>query len=179
MVCPRCVSVVREKLTGLGLRVTRVELGEAEVTDEPVDLPQVDQYLRESGFQLIFGKEEKTVEHLKAALIDYVARLETRLPLTNLSDFLAQRLLVNYPTLSKTFSHSQHLTLEKYLIRLKIERVKELLSYHELTLSEIAFRLRYSSVQALSNQFRKVTGASVSNFRAQATPGRRSLDALH
>jgi AraC family transcriptional regulator len=180
MVCPRCISVVGSTLRGLGLPVEEVRLGEAVVQSAEVDWVLIDSQLRKSGFELIFDKEGQMVEHLKAALLSYVAYLETPARLvSNLSSYLSDQFSTSYSSLSKTFSHTEHTTLEKYLILLKIERVKELLSYNELTLSEIAFRLRYSSVQALSNQFKKVTGLSVSEFRQQTAFHRKSLDALH
>jgi len=178
MVCPRCISTVRETLTELGLHVQSVQLGEVEVAETELPASEVDQALRKHGFELITEKEEQTVTRIKAALIDYLADLETQKKLVNLSSYLSERFQVSYPNLSKTFSRVENTTIEKHLILLRIERVKELLSYGELTLSEIASCLRYSSVQALSNQFRKVTGFSVSDYRHEATSARKSLDAL-
>jgi AraC-like DNA-binding protein len=178
MVCPRCISTVRETLTSLGLHVQSVQLGEVEVAETEFHSSEIDQALRQHGFELIMEKEEQTVARIKAALLDYLASLEKEKKPVNLSSYLSESLRVSYPNLSKTFSRVENTTIEKYLILLRIERVKELLSYQELTLSEIAYRLRYSSVQALSNQFRKVTGLSVSDYRHEAAPLRKSLDAL-
>jgi AraC family transcriptional regulator len=178
MVCPRCISTVRETLTGLGLHVEAIQLGEVAVSETEFQASDVDQALRKHGFELITEKEAQTITRIKATLIDYLADLETHKKLVNLSSYLSERLQVSYPNLSKTFSRFENTTIEKYLILLRIERVKELLSYQELTLSEIAYRLRYSSVQALSSQFRKVTGLSVSDYRHEATPLRKSLDTL-
>jgi AraC-like DNA-binding protein len=169
---------VREALAGLGLHVQSVQLGEAEVAETQFHSSEVDEALRKHGFELITEKEEQMVTRIKAALIDYLANLETQKKTVNLSSYLSERFQVSYPNLSKTFSRVENTTIEKYLILLRIERVKELLSYQELTLSEIAYRLRYSSVQALSNQFRKVAGRSVSDYRHEAIPPRTSLDAL-
>jgi AraC family transcriptional regulator len=178
MVCPRCIRTVSETLGGLGLSVKRVQLGEAEVGENDIPLPEIDQALQTQGFELVQEKEEQTVARIKATLIDYLAMLETNKQPVNLSAYLSERLYASYPHLSKTFSRAENTTIEKYFILLKIERVKELLSYQELTLSEIAFRLHYSSVQALSNQFKKVTGLSVSDFRHEGSAARKSLDAL-
>ena len=178
MVCPRCISTVRATLEALGLRVNRVALGEADVTGESIDVPLIDERLRANGFALLFEKEELAVVRTKAALLDYLAALERDPRTVNISAYLADHLGMSYASLSKTFSKLEHTTIEKYLIVLKIERVKELLSYGELTLSEIAFRLRYSSVQALSNQFKKITGVSVSDYRHGTPLPRQSLDAL-
>ena len=131
-----------------------------------------------AGFELLLGRAEQLTEQIKTVLADYLEHLRTaRSPLTT-SAFLTDRFAATYSHLSKVFSRTAHLTIEKYLIRLKIERVKELLSYGELTLNQIADQMRYSSGQHLSNQFRQVTGYSVSEFRRLMLPERVSLDAL-
>ena len=134
--------------------------------------------LREAGFDLLRSRAEQLSEQIKSSLADYVEHLRTaRAPLTA-SAFLGDRFAATYSHLSKVFSRTTNLTIEKYLIRLKIERVKEMLSYGELNLNQIADELRYSSGQHLSNQFRQVTGVSVTDFRRMLLPERMSLDAL-
>lgn len=180
MVCPRCVETVREVLNGLGLAVRSVELGRAEIT-VPGRWPGeevVEQALGQHGFELLRGKEEQLVERIKTTLIDYCRELEDQGPPVKSSVFLSEKLHHSYSHLSKLFSQIEGMTIEKYLILLKIERVKELLSYDELTLSEIAFRLKYSSVQHLSNQFKKVTGMTVSEYKQQPYTHRHFLDTL-
>lgn len=181
MVCDRCKRVVREELEKLGLTVSRVELGEVEVDAPPetITLDAIRQTLQTNGFDLIDDKKQSLVEHVKVLLINEIQHLKAeRLPTENYSTFLERKLGYEYSYLSSLFSTSEGQTLEKYIIALKIEKVKEWLRYDELTLSEIAWRLGYSSVQHLSNQFRQVTGQTPGQFRKIALMGRRTLDSI-
>lgn len=179
MVCPRCVMVVEETLQNLGLEVHQVQLGEAVVTaDVPVSKQEIEAKLREYGFELIKGKNQQVVEQIKNELIEYVKGLEETDKTPKLSTYLSKKLNQNYSSLSSAFSESENITIEKYLIHLKIERVKELLSYGELTLSEIAWKLNYSSVSHLSNQFKKVTGMSVTDYKKARDSFRKSIDRI-
>lgn len=177
MVCPRCIMVVREALEDLGFRVLDVELGSAIVEkDESIALEKVNENLKEYGFELIKGKNQQLVEKIKTQLISYVQELEDSQEMPKLSDYLSDHLNQNYSSLSAAFSESEDITIEKYLIHLKIERVKELLSYGEMTLSEIAWKLNYSSVSHLSGQFKKITGMSVTDYKKARDSFRRPLD---
>ncbi|UFH52913.1 AraC family transcriptional regulator [Spirosoma sp. KNUC1025] len=181
MVCDRCKRVVREELEKLGLVVDRVDLGEVDVANLPenVTLDDVRQTLQVNGFDLIDDKKHSLVEHMKVLLINEVQYLKgERLPTENYSAFLERKLGYEYSYLSGLFSAIEGQTLEKYIIALKIEKVKEWLRYDELTLSEIAWRLNYSSVQHLSNQFRQVTGLTPGQFRKATQVERRSLDRI-
>lgn len=179
MVCPRCIDAVRTVLEQAGYRPTEVTLGQAQLDrTTPADPNAVAPILQEAGFDVLTGRAEQLTEQIKTSLTEYLEHLRTaRMPLTT-SAFLTERFAATYSHLSKVFSRTANLTIEKYLIRLKIERVKEMLSYGELTLSEIADQMRYSSGQHLSNQFRQVTGRSVSEFRRDLMPKRLSLDKL-
>ena len=179
MVCPRCVEAVRHLLEQAGYRPTEVTLGQAKLDRAtPADPISVAPLLKEAGFDVLTGRAEQLTEQIKTSLMEYLDHLRTaRMPLTT-SAFLTERFAATYSHLSKVFSRTANLTIEKYLIRLKIEHVKEMLSYGELTLSEIANQMRYSSGQHLSNQFRQVTGRSVSEFRRELMPKRLSLDKL-
>jgi AraC family transcriptional regulator len=179
MVCPRCVEAVHSLLERAGYRPKAVSLGVAELDEStPADPEALAPLLHDAGFELLRGRAEQLTEQIKGTLAEYLEHLRTaRSPLTT-SAFLTDRFAATYSHLSKVFSRTAHLTIEKYLIRLKIERVKELLSYGELTLNQIADQMRYSSGQHLSNQFRQVTGYSVSEFRRLMLPERMSLDAL-
>jgi AraC family transcriptional regulator len=169
MVCPRCVEAVHSLLERAGYRPKAVSLGVAELDEAtPADPEALAPLLHAAGFELLRGRAEQLTEQIKST---------ARSPLTT-SAFLTDRFAATYSHLSKVFSRTAHLTIEKYLIRLKIERVKEMLSYGELTLNQIADQMRYSSGQHLSNQFRQVTGYSVSEFRRLMLPERVSLDAL-
>lgn len=176
--CNRCIRVVREELEKLGLHVGRVELGEADVLDDKkIDMQTVRSVLETNGFQLIEDKRVKTIERTKLAILKMVQHDHGESPLTvNPSEFIARELGQDYHSLSTLFSSVEGVTIEQYTILQKIERVKELLKYGELTLSEIAFRMGYSSVQHLSNQFRKVTGLTPSHFKNLKESLRKPLD---
>lgn len=177
MVCPRCIMVVRDALKELGFEVQEVELGKAKVTpNDSIGDEKVDEKLKEYGFELLEGKNQQLVERIKNRLITYVQELEMTEDSPKISDYLADKLNQNYSSLSTLFSENEDITIEKYLIHLKIERVKELLSYGELTLSEIAWRLNYSSVAHLSNQFKQITGMSVTDYKKARDSFRKPLD---
>ncbi len=179
MVCPRCIESVRSTLDELGVDVADVELGAAHVNSlSESDMPKIRTALERRGFSLIEDPAQKTVERIKIALIGYVAGLENVDVPELVSSYLAHQLAMSYEQISRLFSRSEQMTIERFVILLKIERVKELVSYGDLTLSEIAYRLKYSSVQHLSSQFKNVTGTTVSEFRAGGAVHRHSLDAI-
>lgn len=179
MVCPRCVMVVRDTLEEMGFEVIEVELGRAIVeSEDEIPLKKVDEKLNEYGFELIRGKNRQLIEDIKTLLIEYVQGLEENEESSKLSDYLADKLNQHYSSLSSSFSELEDITIEKYLIHLKIERVKELLSYGELTLSEIAWKLNYSSVSHLSSQFKQITGMSVTDYKKARDSFRKPLDGL-
>ncbi|QDK79358.1 helix-turn-helix domain-containing protein [Spirosoma sp. KCTC 42546] len=181
MVCDRCKRVVREELEKLGLTVGRVELGEVDITNipSPAELAVIRQMLQANGFDLVDDKKQALVEHIKILLINEIQHLKgERQASENYSTFLERKLGYEYSYLSNLFSVNEGHTLEKYTIALKIEKVKEWLRYDELTLSEIAWRLNYSSVQHLSTQFRQVVGLTPGQFRKATQVDRRNLDAL-
>lgn len=177
MVCPRCITVVHETLEKLGFTVQEVELGKAVVDNrKEISDKKIDEQLQKHGFELIKGKDQQLIEQIKALLIEYVQQLEAKEEAPKLSLYLVEQLHENYASLSSSFSKGEEITIEKYLILLKIERVKELLSYNELTLSEIAYKLQYSSVAHLSNQFKQVTGMSSTDYKKARDSFRKSLD---
>ncbi|MBC3784515.1 AraC family transcriptional regulator [Spirosoma utsteinense] len=181
MVCDRCKRAVRDDLGAMGLTMHRVELGEVEVDGLPpgVTLDDVRRVLVAGGFELIDDRKHALVEHMKALLINEVNHLKgDRLPTENYSAFLERKLGYEYSYLSGLFSGIEGQTVEKYTIALKIEKVKEWLRYDELTLTEMAWRLSYSSVQHLSNQFRQVTGQTPGQFKKLALNARRPLDSI-
>lgn len=177
MVCSRCKTVVRQTLEELGFEVRNVELGRAEV--EPlaeISGGAVREALERHGFELPEGRHQKLAERIKVELINYVQQLEEHEQAPKISDFLSDKLHKNYSSLSSAFSEAEEITIERYLIHLKIERVKELLSYGELTLSEIAWKLNYSSVSYLSTQFKTITGMSVTDYKKARESFRKPLD---
>jgi YesN/AraC family two-component response regulator len=166
MVCLRCKLVVRSELDKLGLHHTRVELGEAEIMEtlSTDQLLQLNSALNKSGLELMDDNKTILVEKIKTIIIELVHFSEEQIKV-NLSDYLSGKLFHNYTYLSNLFSEVKGTTIEKYYLSHKIERVKELLVYDELNLTEIAYKLHYSSVAHLSNQFKKMTGLTPSHFK--------------
>lgn len=180
MVCDRCVESVQQLFRSMDIPIQELELGRAETKRilTPGQLEEVAKGLESRGFALIQNREAELVGRVKVELLHYLRHLEEQDHPEKLSTFIAGKLHYNYSYLSKLFSDVEGETVETYLIRLKIERVKELLAYQNLTLSEIAWQLNYSSVQYLSNQFKKVTGETVTRYRKRGTTERIPLDKL-
>jgi AraC-like DNA-binding protein len=177
MVCNRCILVVKQELNKLNLTHSSIHLGEVELVQEPTKQQKItlSQNLEELGFELIDDKKSRTISQIKSLIIDLVHHRNCKLP-TNLSDFLSTQLLQDYTQLSHLFSEVEGTTIEKYYIAQKVEKVKELLVYDQLSLSEIALQLNYSSLAHLSNQFKKVTGLSPSHFKNISLHKRKPLD---
>ena len=179
MVCNRCIMVVQSELEKLGLGIKKIKLGEV-VLEKPLDSEQkhsIEQILIPLGFEVIDDKKSQIIEKIKTIIIDQVHHADNE-PKMNLSDILCTQLNHDYNYLSNLFSEVEGTTIEKYFIAQKIEKVKELLVYDELSLSEIAHRLNYSSVAYLSNQFKKVTGLTPSYFKQIKEDKRKPLDHL-
>jgi AraC-like DNA-binding protein len=175
MVCIRCKMVVKAELEKLGLHYTTVELGEVEVM-ENISAEQHDTFkaaLLKSGLELMDDKKSVLIEKIKKVIIELVHYSEEPLSI-NFSEFLSQQLSHDYTYLANLFSEVQGTTIEKFFIIHKIERVKELLVYNELNLTEIAYLMHYSSVAHLSTQFKKITGLTPSHFK-QLRDKRRSM----
>jgi AraC-like DNA-binding protein len=181
MVCNRCIKVVREELEKLGVGITSIELGEVETTN-PLDnqqLVRIKSVLEENGFELIEDKRAKIIEKLKNYLITLIHHSDEDLELdANFSELISRELELDYAYLTSLFSSTEGITIEHYIISQKIERAKELLKYGELTLSEIAYKLGYSSVAHLSSQFKKVTGMTASQFKSLTVNKRKPLDGV-
>ena len=177
MVCARCQRVVAEELRELGLNVVDVKIGEAVLDiDGDLSVDDVRSVLQRSGFDLVEDRNGALVEKIKGAIIDLVQSGKiSEMPL-KISEFLEQATERDYRHLSTVFSQTVGMTIEKYVIAQKIERVKELLVYDEMSLSDIAYELGYSSVAYLSNQFKNETQITPSTFRKQAIQARRGLD---
>lgn len=180
MVCPRCIKVVSEELEKLGYQTTVEKLGIAKLNHsiEQIDINRISRVLEENGFELLVEKSARIIDSIKTLLIELIYHDQLESLSVNLSDFLAGQLNHDYSYLSSLFSAVESITIEKYFILQKIERVKELLIYDELTLSETAYRLGYSSVQHLSNQFKKITGMSPSHFKSLRVRARTTLDKI-
>ncbi len=168
MVCNRCIMVVQQALEQLGLHPGKVTLGEVTLEEEPLSktqLEQLDKTLTGLGFERIDHQKARLIEAIKNKVIHFVHHSDPEDRKFNWSTILSEELHFEYNYLSSLFSSVVGITLEQYIIRQKIERVKELLFYDELTLSEIANRLGYSSVAHLSGQFKKVTGLTPSGLK--------------
>lgn len=178
MVCPRCIEAVEGIMTEIGLPESHVELGTVELEKRLTEdqLSELQEKLKNRGFELIFDRETELVNMVKATLIKYVDHLEHENTPEKLSVFVSNKTHFNYSYLSKVFSDHTGKTIETYLIELKIERVKELLGFKKYTLSEIAWKLKYSSVQYLSNQFKKVTGKTVTEYLKDHKKERKTID---
>ena len=178
MVCMRCIKVVKEELSSLKYTVASIELGEVHLREDlsDDDLGRIRQVLTDNGFELIDDKKSQIINRIKTLIIEYIHYDREKPEHENLSEFLGNELGHDYSYLSNLFSSVEGITIEKYLIHQRIEKVKELLVYDELTLNEISYQLGYSSVQHLSNQFKKVTGLTPSHFKAIKISKRNPLD---
>lgn len=177
MVCNRCILVVRQLLERAGLAPLSVELGRAVVREAPdrARLEALRVQLESYGFELLDDKRLRLVERIRTAVIELVHYSDGGSKV-NLSDYLRERCHRDYSSLSKLFSEVCGQSIEKYYLAQRIERVKELLTYDELTVGEIADRLGYSSTAHLSAQFRSQTGLSPSEFRRLKGRGLKPLD---
>jgi YesN/AraC family two-component response regulator len=179
MVCIRCKMVVKDELSKLGIEYTSVELGEVEI-NSPFTCELHDQLkhrLSKFGLELIDDRKNMLVQRIKSAILEMVHYTDSPL-LVNFSVYLSEKLNHDYTYLANLFSETQGTTIEKFIISHKIERVKELLLYNELNLTEIAYLLHYSSVAHLSTQFRKVTGLTPSSFKQLKGVRRNMLEEI-
>ena len=177
MVCIRCQMVVKSELEKLGLEYVYVKIGEADVigTLQPEQIEQLDIQLKKAGLELMDNKRSILVENIKSAIIELVHYTEEQIKV-NLSDYLSERLNYDYTYLANLFSEVKGITIEKFYLTHKIEKVKELIVYDELSLSEIAYKMHYSSVAHLSNQFKKITGLTPTHFRNLKDKRRETLE---
>ena len=181
MVCDRCKRVVGDELSRLGIAVKQLELGKVEtVVDLSSDqLTEFKTVLGKNGFELLDDRKEALAEHVKNLIIEEVQYFKGNKPeAMNFSDYLSQKTGYEYSYLSNLFSAETGQTIEHYIIAQKVEKIKEWLSYNELTLSEMAWRLSYSSTAHLSNQFKKFTGMTPGEFKKGGSLNRKSLDAV-
>ncbi|QCX54201.1 AraC family transcriptional regulator [Elizabethkingia sp. JS20170427COW] len=167
MVCPRCITAVKNELENLGLEVSNVKIGQATLKVKNISsekMKEITTGLESLGFELLENKKNLKVEKIKNIIIDLVHKGDSVFQ-DRLSVLISSRLNQNYSALSNLFSKQEGITIEKFFIRQKIEKVKELLLYNELNINEIAYKLDYSSVAHLSNQFKKITGYSPTAYR--------------
>lgn len=177
MVCPRCITTVERLLDRQAIDYTKIVLGTVTLTDALGDTERkkLAQNLEEVGFELLSTPEEQLTNQIKSLIVDHI-HYQDKVSHQNWSDILVAALHKDYSTLSKTFSKSTDLTIEHYIILQKIERAKALLQNKELTISEIAVVLGYSSTAHFSTQFKKIVGKTASQFKKQADGERHFLD---
>jgi AraC-like DNA-binding protein len=179
MVSLRCKMLVKEELRKLDLDFVSIDLGMVEISGD-ITREQRELFkknLKKSGLELLDNKKQILVEKIKSVIIEMVHYAD-ELPQVNDSDYISKKLGYDYTYLSNTFTEVKGITIQKYMIQHKIERVKELLLYDELSLTEIAWKLHYSSVAHLSNQFKKVTGLTPSYFKELKSQREKNLENL-
>ncbi len=166
MVSLRCKMMVKEELKKLGLHYTTIDLGMVEIMEDITEKQREklrDNLLR-SGLELLDNKKSILIEKIKNVITEMI-HYSDEIPVVNYSDYISEKLKYDYTHLSNIFSEVKGITIQQFIIINKIEKVKELLLYDELNLTEIAHKLHYSSVGHLSNQFKKITGLSPSFFK--------------
>ncbi len=166
MVSNRCILAVKEQLKKLGLHYIIVDLGEIEIMENlgPEKLLELKAGLNSTGLDLMDDKKSILIEKVKNIITEMIHHSEYT-PKTNYSDYISEKTNYDYTYLSNIFSELKGMTIQQFIITHKIEKVKELLLYDELSLTEISYKLHYSSVAHLSNQFKKMTGLSPSQFK--------------
>ena len=180
MVCNRCILVVKQEFEKEGIKPLEINMGEVKLA-EPLNLVQfqnLSNRLEDLGFEILDDKHKQVIEKIKALLIEKVQSGEIEEHFI-LSDFLPAKLTKEYTQLSRLFSGVEGITIEQFFILQKIEKVKEWLVYDEMTLSEISYRLGYSSVAHLSSQFKKITGLTPSHFKKIGITHRQPLDKVN
>jgi AraC-like DNA-binding protein len=177
MVSTRCKMLVKEELRKLGLHFIVVDMGVVDIMEDlgPDQRQELKVALAKSGLELMDDKKSVLIEKIKNVIIEMVHYTD-ELTKTNFSDYLSEKLNHDYTYMANMFSEVQGITIEKFIISHKIERVKELIIYNELNLTEIAWRMHYSSVAHLSNQFKKVTGLSPSHFKKMKDQRRNPIE---
>lgn len=179
MVCNRCIKVVHDELENLGCSIQSVELGKAVVSlSDETTLEEIRIILEKNGFELIEDKKAQLVDTIKTTIIELIYQNKLENMNINFSDYLSDKLGKDYHYLTSLFSSMTGITIEKFFILQKVERVKEWLVYNDFTLSEMSFKLGYSSVAHLSNQFKQVTGLTPTQFKNLKIKQRKSLDKL-
>lgn len=180
MFCQSCLLLLKEKFEAIGITVKKMTLGQVEIATpkNPNAYELIDNILTLYGFELVHNREDQIVEKIKLAVIELIHHLNNTDSIIRKSDYLVEKLGLSYQYLSKLFSEKEHITLEKYIILHKIERIKHLIDEENLTLSEIAYLMDYSSVQYLSNQFKAITGITVSQYKESDRSSKKAIDRL-
>lgn len=181
MLCSCCMKYISNEFQKAGIKVISIELGKAvlEYDSEKINHNEIRKILKENGFDLISDRETLLVEQIKNSVIELVHYSNNVNSIIRKSDYLIEKMNMSYQSISKLFSRHEKITLEKFIILHKIERTKELILCQEYTLSEIAYMMDFSSVQHLSNSFRKITGLTVTEYKAKGNIMKKPLDKLY
>lgn len=176
MLCDCCLKLLEIELKQMGIEVRKAKLGDITIAFDPsqIEMKKIEQLFKSLGFGIIADKEKALVESIKHVVIELVHHTTFNAMVRN-SDFIVSRFNITYQHLSTIFSRHEHITLEKYIILQRIEKVKELIQNDEFSLSEIAFMMGYSSVQYLSTQFKLITGYSVTEYKALPDKERKGI----
>ena len=179
MVCPRCIDTVRNIFHDLGIPTSSIALGEVKITTELSQdkKTQLEEQLITHGFELLHDQKSKLIGQIKAIIIEQIHH-NNKVLKVNFSTIITEKLNHDYSSLSRLFSSVEGITIERFILKQKVEKVKELLFYNELSLSEIAFQVDYSSVAHLSSQFKKETGMTPTEFKKMKKPGHHALDSM-
>lgn len=179
MVCNRCIMVVKQELERMKLKPMQVSMGEVELSKQPTakQMQELNSRLLQLGFEILDDQKQKQIEKIKSLLIKKVQSGEMEEHFS-ISEYLSNALHKDYSYISRLFSEVEGITVEQFFILQKTEKVKELLVYGVQNLSEISYRLGYSSVAHLSAQFKKVTGLTPSQFKKIGSTNRKSLDSV-
>ncbi|WP_291859417.1 AraC family transcriptional regulator [Marinilabilia sp.] len=179
MVCPRCIIAVKDLLTEMGFTPLSVELGVAEIEEDLTEskIKELSENLEKLGFERIEDKNKQLVEKIKTQIIEKIHHNKMHQGF-NWSKWLSDTVYHDYRFLSQLFSGIEGITIEQYIIKQKIEKVKELIAYNQMNFSEIAYVMGYSSPAHMSNQFRKITGMAPGDFKKLRTQPRNTIDKL-
>lgn len=179
MVCNCCIRIIKQELENAGVEVEKAVLGEISIKYDhnKFRFTDIEELIFRNGFEVITDKDKILSEQIKIAIVELIQYAGNKNSIIRNSDYLVEKLGYSYQYLSTVFSNVENTTLEKFIILHKIEKVKELLEYGELSLSEIAYQMEYSSVQYLSTQFKNITGVSVSDYKRSGL-SRKSLDKI-
>ncbi|MBN1252463.1 MAG: helix-turn-helix transcriptional regulator [Bacteroidales bacterium] len=181
MICTCCIKLLNIELENAGVKVIKIRAGFAhiEFNNTEISLSKISKIIESLGMELIKSRDQKIIEQIKTAVIEIIHHSNNVNSIVRKSEYLVEKLGFSYQYLSKLFSKHETITLERYIILNKIERIKELIDSDEYSLSEIAYMMDYSSVQYLSNQFKKETDMSVSEYKRSERSIKRMLDNLY
>ncbi len=181
MISHCCIRVIKEELEAAGIGVDEIGLGKATISydEQEISYDYIRTLLVDLGMDLIVTRDSRLVEQIKLAVVELIHYMNNVDSIVRKSEYLVEKMGLSYSYLSRIFSSQEHITLEKFIILNKIERIKELIDQEELTLSEIAFRMDYNSVQYLSSQFKQSTGLTVSEYRESDRSSKKPIDQLY